>query len=260
MKQRSARKVQNLAASTQRRLTSYALAAAAAGVSVLALTGNSEGEIVYKPTHRVIGNGAHFHLDLTGDGTTDLTIENSYHHRCTSDSFCSTTRWLSAKMADRNKVVHNVYGVVALKPGVRIGPGNVWLGGAENMAVIEGGFGTGGIGGSWVNVNDRYVGVKFTVKGETHYGWARLNVQVSLPFNIITTLTGYAYETTPDKAIVAGRTKGPEAEDHESSASPRASRQKPASLGSLALGASGLSLRRSEENATDLTSRASSVQ
>jgi hypothetical protein len=52
--------------------------------------------------------------------------------------------------------------------------------------------------GPWVNVKDRYLGLKFQIKGNTHYGWARLNVKVSKT-TITATLTGYAYEDHPEQ-------------------------------------------------------------
>jgi hypothetical protein len=62
-------------------------------------------------------------------------------------------------------------------------------------------------------VRNRYLGLKFVVDGEVHYGWARLSVtlghQRSLG-DVTGTLTGYAYETIPDKPIIAGRTTGPD--------------------------------------------------
>jgi hypothetical protein len=61
-----------------------------------------------------------------------------------------------------------------------------------------------------VKVKNRYLGVMFKIKGKIHYGWARLSVQVQFPLTITATLTGYAYETIPNKAIIAGKTKGPE--------------------------------------------------
>ncbi len=244
---RSTEKVRNLAPPYQQQLTAYALAAAAAGVSILALTARSEAEIVYKQTHRVIGDGASFNLDLTGDGTVDLTIENKHHHHCTSDGFCSSTQFLNVKMAGANQVVYNVYGAVAMKPGMQIGPKNVWRGGTQNMAVMLGSFGTSGVGGSWVNVNNRYVGVKFEIKGQTHFGWVRLNVKVQVPQIITATLTGYAYETIANEPITAGQTKGRDNTNvKEPTASLAAPSREPLTLGVLALGARGLSIWRQE--------------
>src|SRR5579863_3319298 len=238
-------KVRNLAPAYQQQLTAYALAAAAAGVSILALTARSEAEIVYKQAHRVIGDGATFNLDLTGDGTVDLTIENKHHHHCTSD-FCSSSQFLNVKMAGANQVVYNVYGAVAMKPGMQIGPKNVWRGGLQNMAVMLGSFGTSGVGGSWVNVNNRYVGVKFEIKGQTHFGWARMNVKVQVPQIITATLTGYAYETIANKPITAGQTKDPDNTAIEEPTFAAPSRE-PLTLGVLALGAHRLAIWRREE-------------
>jgi hypothetical protein len=77
--------------------------------------------------------------------------------------------------------------------------------------------------GLWDNVSDRYLGVRFNIQGKTHFGWARLTVH-DKGHNITAVLTGYAYETVPNKAIIAGRTKGPDVVIE------------PATLGKLALG------------------------
>jgi hypothetical protein len=50
------------------------------------------------------------------------------------------------------------------------------------------------------------------------------------------TLTGYAYETIPNKPIIAGKTKGPDVITLE-----------PATLGHLAQGASGISAWREQK-------------
>src|SRR5580704_7384195 len=84
-------------------------------------------------------------------------------------------------------------------------------------------------------------------RANTHYGWARLNVKVSKT-TITATLTGYAYETIPNKPIVAGKEHGTEdssALNTESLATPAST---PATLGMLATGARGLSLWRREES------------
>ena len=65
--------------------------------------------------------------------------------------------------------------------------------------------------GQWINATNRYLGLKFKIHGQTHYGWARLSIQYE-NFTFAATLTGYAYETIPNKAITAGETKGPDDE------------------------------------------------
>ena len=69
------------------------------------------------------------------------------------------------------------------------------------------------------------MGLRFDIKGQSHYGWAHLqNVTV-----VGGTLTGYAYETIPNKPIITGKTKGPDVITLE-----------PGSLGALAAGAARL--------------------
>jgi hypothetical protein len=81
---------------------------------------------------------------------------------------------------------------------------------------------------------NRYLGMKFMINGEAHYGWARFSVTVNVFLEA--TLTGYAYETIPNKPIITGKTNGPDVVAAE-----------PASLGRLAQGASGISAWRQKK-------------
>lgn len=227
------------------RLKCYALQAGAAGVGLLALTQPSEATIVYTPAHHVIRNGGSYRLDLNNDGITDLTFQTKYFRTCGTSGFCVTSEKLAAEMAGDNQVVHNVFGAVAMKPGMRIGPKDSFDGGAESMVGV--GNSTSDAKGSWVNVNSRYLGVKFKINGETHYGWARLSVRVEIPLRIIATLTGYAYETVPNKSIIAGKTKGYDESDGQPEAILSAPGAKPATLGLLAMGAPALPIWRREQ-------------
>jgi hypothetical protein len=58
-------------------------------------------------------------------------------------------------------------------------------------------------------VKDRYLGLRFETNGQNHFGWERLSVRFSKEgFSAI--LTGYAYETVPNKAIPTGKKKSAE--------------------------------------------------
>jgi hypothetical protein len=63
------------------------------------------------------------------------------------------------------------------------------------------------INGAWRNVTNHYLGIKFHINGQVHYGWARLNVTIG-GFGPVVTLTGYAYETIVGHGITAGQTSG----------------------------------------------------
>ena len=53
----------------------------------------------------------------------------------------------------------------------------------------------------WTGETDQYLGLRFNKNGQTHYGWARLEV-VSVTQWVI---KDYAYNATPDKPIKAGQ-------------------------------------------------------
>jgi hypothetical protein len=100
--------------------------------------------------------------------------------------------------------------------------------------------------GPWANAKNRYAGVKFLVGGATHYGWVRMSVGNWHKGRKVT-ITGYAYETTPNKTIVEGHISGPAERSRLDSSDRLVSR--PVTLGMLALGAEGLNIWRREENA-----------
>ena len=74
--------------------------------------------------------------------------------------------------------------------------------------------------------HNKYLGLKFRIHGKSHFGWARLNVECKAP-KLFGLLTGYAYETIPNKPIITGKTKSPDAIT-----------VRPATLGELAVGRS----------------------
>ena len=104
----------------------------------------------------------------------------------------------------------------------------------------------------WANVSNRYLGFKFQINGETHYGWARLTVNFhGGPLKVRTWeahLTGYAYETVAGQAIAAGETSSSsEATPEASRRSSPVDRDQVGALGALALGADGMALWRRED-------------
>jgi hypothetical protein len=97
--------------------------------------------------------------------------------------------------------------------------------------------------GPWAKAQNRYLGLEITIKGQHHFGWAR----ISMPGCPAATITGYAYETVPNKPIVTGATT--DSEKISDAAQPKGIlpwKSNP-SLGVLAQGAAGLELWRREE-------------
>jgi hypothetical protein len=97
-------------------------------------------------------------------------------------------------------------------------------------------------------IGTHYLGLKFSVKGKTHFGWARVKIASMFPYVI--SLTGYAYETVPNKPILTGATKGASKLGNIRRSSPAALNvRKPATLGLLARGWPALSIWRRRESA-----------
>jgi hypothetical protein len=99
-------------------------------------------------------------------------------------------------------------------------------------------------GGRWSEATRLYLGLQFTIQGQTHFGWAR--VSVAATYNgVYAALTGYAYETVPNMAIVTGQTQGTgsKRKTRALQANPVSVNRPapaPASLGLLARGSLGL--------------------
>jgi hypothetical protein len=221
-----------LSDSVHRQLNMYALAASAAGVGMLALAQAAEAKVVYTPAHHVILRGSHFALDLNHDGITDFYID--HRSGCSSEGFCTAALYADGGFGGGNYVegLRNLFNFAyALKRQQRVGSTKPFMGFAMYYRDFVQGT-SGACSGSWVNVKNRYLGLRFILKGETHFGWARLNVTCDLHAKKIGLLTGYAYETKPNKPIITGKINGPDVIT-----------VRPASLGQMARGASAISGR-----------------
>jgi hypothetical protein len=245
-------KTANLSESIHHQLNVYALAASAAGVGALALALPAEAKIVYTPSDTVIFfSYAGIPLDLNHDHVNDFTLHHQTGQGTFTYMFVGSYHHRSTNLVVAKPALPFGYWARALRAGVSIGPaitfakqGIAWMG----ERIINGT--TSQFRGPWANggkgVKNHYLGLKFVIRGKVHYGWARLTVTPNGKF-FTETLTGYAYETIPGKAIIAGATKGPD--DGEPTASVSTFTPKPATLGALAMGAPGLSIWRRKESA-----------
>ncbi|HWY56432.1 MAG TPA: PEP-CTERM sorting domain-containing protein [Terriglobales bacterium] len=269
------RKPANLSRSTNHQLNMYAVAATAAGVSALALPQPSEAKVVYTPAHVKLAFDQPFGLDLNHDGIVDLYLFHYYPHYSSGEnsllvchnirqysinrSFCSTSKnWNPQNAVLVTKSNFKTYGA-ALRPGAKIQRGDRFLG-ARSVSLGHGETTsmhyTGHYlwYGPWMNggkgVRDRYLGIRFAINGRLHFGWARMTVKPGGNVNgnptFTATLTGYAYETIPGKAIVAGQTKSSDGVVERPGAALTTPTPEPATLGMLALGAQGVVWRRKE--------------
>jgi len=250
---RCSRPTCNLSDPISQRLNAYALSAGAAGVGMLALAHPAEAKIVYTPANiPIIQNAGPVELDLNHDGINDFALSSVYttEARRKPEGFHQDSLGIfPVQESNRVRVtgVDNQFEAAAVLKGKRIGPDNFFQPGQSEMVMVAcaGGTSGGGCGGAWLKVKQAYLGLKFVIKGEVHYGWAHIRFAGETQ----PTIVGYAYETIANKAIVTGETKGPEEIGADQAASLNSSPKKPATLAELALGAPALSAWRRQESA-----------
>jgi len=229
------RKQTQLNSNTEKKLLGYAALAGASGVGILALVQPAEAEVVFTPAHQIIsGFNGPFLLDLNGDGIADFSFGTYF-----SSTLISGKATLQVYgIAKTNQILgerrHHIAFASALPPGVEVGPNakfaasNTLMGGATFRAGHTSYFGPWAPRGG--QRKDRFVGLKFVIDGQIHFGWARFNVRIRPPNKgtLDAVLTGYAYETDVNTPIETGQTSGPESAE-----------ARPGTLGQLALGAAG---------------------
>lgn len=206
----------------ERRLTAYALAASASGVGLLLWPQPAAARIVYTKADDQLQINTPLQVDLNHDGIVDFLLDLSVSSYGGFD--ISVTAERTNQVAGYCRHLSQGCWASALHPNARVGDNRRF--GPYNYMLFAGCSGTTCEGyGPWNGVQNRYLGFQFLIKGKVHYGWARLNVSINP--DIVAVLTGYAYETVPNKPLVTGRTKGTDAITEE-----------PRTLGHLARGAS----------------------
>jgi hypothetical protein len=222
----------------EKNLVAYVTAATAAGVAMMAAAPPAAAEVVYTRTHVTIGADSTYALDINHDGVADFTLI-----RCGSCVNHASILLVGFEAVGNQVIV----GAPALSARSPIGPGQNF-----NSSTFYGGVQMVDAGsysahswffGAWANQTNKYLGLKFLIGGQVHYGWARLTVTPEGSGRYTAVLTGYAYETTPNRGIPAGLQSGPTS---EAAPGPVLGSQPP-SLGMLARGADALPLWRREE-------------
>jgi hypothetical protein len=230
------RKPRTLSQPLSRQLSLYALSATAAQVGMLALAPSAEAKIIYTPADKDIAPHQSLGLDLNHDGKMDFKLTN--FASCGTDQchYLLYQRPAAGNSAVGYIIDSQLLLASALNRGNRIGPNAAFHTGTADLLdiVYSDGPQSTAVLGAWVNVKQRYLGLKFKIAGKIHYGWARLNVQVTKTA-IAATLTGYAYETIPNKPIIAGSTAGADVVMAQ-----------PGSLGHLARGAAAIRAGRAQ--------------
>jgi hypothetical protein len=257
-----------LSAGLEKNLSAYAIAAGSAGVALLACVQPAEAKVVFTKTNIVIPeNGGVVQFDINGDGQNDFGL-SAFGNTSTTCMFPQGTKKknrksppplgcpfddqlhaIPAQAANEIWQAGTSYGAKCANDvarGIAIGPGRPF-GTGDMVMYADTGTSEGHQFCPWKGQDKLrpFLGVKFLdTAGAVHYGWVRVSVVF-----VRATIVGYAYETIPNKPILAGATSG--ADDEASTLNPSQNlapkTAEPTALGHLALGATGLNLWRREQ-------------
>lgn len=185
--------------SLSKRLARYgALAAAIGGIA------ETNGQVIYTDITDFAGNGSSaYDLNLDGDGTVDFQIYGNNGIQI---------------LVDGNSSGNSVAGSMpsykypfALDEGTVIDANQTWQsGGGQILRYTDSAGNSCGFSSNWCDnagdnddITDKFLGFKFKIGTDTHYGWARLDI---IGTNNVESwlVKDYAYEATPDTPIAAG--------------------------------------------------------
>jgi hypothetical protein len=190
--------------SVRQHLNRFAIAVIVAAVGLLALAWPAEAKVVYTPVNVTISGNGSIRLDLNHDGITDFVIHSESH--ITACGYLRAGLMGSTKITPKTGsgvVVSQLNFAELFASGIAIGAGADFY---KAQAVV-----TQFVVCSGGHTADGYLGLEFQINGQTHYGWAQVQIfaYYSHRGNFMrTTLVGFAYETIPGQAIKTGQTSG----------------------------------------------------
>jgi hypothetical protein len=241
-----------------KQLLAYTATAGAAGVAALAMVQSAEAKVVYTPANTPIQlNGGPVYLDLNDDGVADFALQSSTYQAAriprrqkhpSGLPFFQDLEAIPQGAGDAvlgyidNSQGLDVGCAAALPQGAKVGPKSPFL--TSNRVVLFSVVETYTYpheACEWAQKHrGAFLGVKFSINGETHYGWAHITLGSKG-----TVLNGYAYETVANQPIETGKTSGTDSAAWEKTVLPR---PQSATLGALARGSHGLAIWRKPES------------
>jgi hypothetical protein len=236
-----------LSATLHRGLSSYALAAGAAGVAVLACSASAEAAPVCTNLNLILFGTNTYALNPGSQMIAPFNIVDTFSNPC-SNSFGWWNRALfTPNSGGANAVLDTNKFPADLAPGASIGTAARFGRGNSYGLLFTYGYGPSGRGrlkkhhGNFQFDHSNYFGFEFLLSGQVHYGWVRLQVTIGRGTDGLATAThilAYGYESSPNTAIAAGSCAASASNTGEGST--------PASLGLLALGSKGVPLWRGQ--------------
>jgi hypothetical protein len=180
----------------------------------VALSLPAVAEVVYTSVSVSIPINGYYNLDLNHDGLPDFSLRSALlQDWCQSgDGYI----WTVTVNPSSGNAIEKAAGRIgdnnasALPDGAPVSSGQSFYSSTAMMAELS--WGSCGVAalGEWLNIPYRYLGLELHGPGnEIHYGWAKVTnigyVDQHGHLHTSTILSGFAYETVPGQAILAGQ-------------------------------------------------------
>jgi len=193
----------------------------------------SQAEVLFTPSAAVLpGVNYNLSIDMNHDGSTDFILREMGLH-C---SYGTAARLMVYGVANNGIATDSKEeDAVALRRTERIPARNPFAAVAFMTSTCN-----SDVHGKWENVTNRFLGVKFRIGNEVHYGWIGFRYVNVFP-GVYAALGGWAYETEANKAILAG---------DKGNVAPRTGSINPTSLEILASGHPAINQRRQRTTPT----------
>jgi hypothetical protein len=148
-----------------------------------------------------------YHTPGTSITTTTTTTKQYYGYtKFYSQTYSVTSNRVGVlPQGTGNSFVRSGGYARAMNAGAIISAGNTFnnVGSNKNMATYYSHPYGGTSKGQFLGTTNKYLGLKFKIGSDTHYGWAQVQVAADASS---ATITGYAYEGTAGLGIIAGET------------------------------------------------------
>ncbi len=165
-----------------------------------------------------------YNLDLNNDGITDFVFSISNKQIVCDPNPMSGNSLLFFNILSltpsngNNEIITDGTSTLALDSSSAIISDSLWTTASQTLidwsSPGTGRCSTFPAGGHWLNVSDKYLGLKFIKNNNTYYGWARLTSSSKFATSpaphlvmVQLILKDYAYNSIPNQTILAGQTK-----------------------------------------------------
>lgn len=175
----------------------------------VAVASNADAQVTYVDiTDEEVEIGEIYLMDLDGDGEDDFLFQATSSGSAWTFArvFGSVTSSAYAFGNSTNRVVGYAGAILPYGSALETDDpidGDQDFASTYNVAFLASIY-SGNTYGPFADVDDKFLGVRFDIGGDVHYGWIRMDATVD-PVSM--TIKDYAYNATAEAGILAGQTE-----------------------------------------------------